>query len=137
MSSLTEIQLEGYGLIACSWWSPRKTGANELAIGERRRAKYAAFAWGIEISRWALKQKHHVEQAQVRATRTQRDRIGLAIRAFARLEWHRLCTGSVGERHGQLSSEMRYGPIWLILTTYFPQLRNGHVGQPTYNTDSC
>ncbi len=62
-------------------------------MGEGRRVKYAAMAWGIEVYHRALKQECHVERAQVRAARAQRNYIGMAIRAFVRLEWHRLRTG--------------------------------------------
>jgi len=50
-------------------------------------------AWGIEVYHRALKQECGVERAQVRAARAQRNHIGCAIRAFVRLEWHRVRTG--------------------------------------------
>jgi putative transposase len=94
----TEVHLEGYGLIRVfrvlatdgetEYWA-----TNDLGMGEGRRVKYAAFAWGIEVYHRALKQECHVERAQVRAARAQRNHIGMAIRAFVRLEWHRLRTG--------------------------------------------
>ncbi len=94
----TAVHLEGYGVIRVfrvlatdgetEYWA-----TNDLAMGEGQRVKYAAFAWGIEVYHRALKQACHVERAQVRAARAQRNHIGLAIRAFVRLEWHRLRTG--------------------------------------------
>ncbi len=66
---------------------------NDLTMGELERLKYAEFSWGIEVYHRALKQECGVERAMVRAGRAQRNHIGMAIRAFVRLEWHRLRTG--------------------------------------------
>jgi putative transposase len=66
---------------------------NDVEMGEGERLKYAEFAWGIEVYHRALKQECGVERAMVRAGRAQRNHIGCAIRAFVRLEWHRLRTG--------------------------------------------
>jgi putative transposase len=66
---------------------------NDLDMGELERLKYAEFAWGIEVYHRTLKQECHVERAMARAGRAQRNHIGMAIRAFVRLEWHRLRTG--------------------------------------------
>jgi putative transposase len=40
-----------------------------------------------------VKQQCGVERAMVRAGRAQRNHIGMASRAFVRLEWHRVRTG--------------------------------------------
>jgi len=61
---------------------------NELA-----RLRYAEDAGGIEVYHRALKQECRVERAMVRTGRAQRNHIGMAIRAFVRLEWHRVRTG--------------------------------------------
>jgi hypothetical protein len=66
---------------------------DDLAMGELSRLKYAEFAWGIEEYHRGLKQHCGVERAQVRAAIAQRAHIGCAIRAFLRLELHRLRTG--------------------------------------------
>ena len=50
-------------------------------------------SWGIEQYHRGLKQHWGVERAQVRATRAQRNHIACAIRAFVRLEVHRVRTG--------------------------------------------
>jgi len=94
----TAVHLEGYGLIRVfrvvatdgdtAYWA-----TNDLAMGELARLKYAEFAWGIEVYHRALKQECGVERAMVRAGRAQRNHIGCAIRAFVRLEWHRVRTG--------------------------------------------
>ena len=48
---------------------------------------------GIEEYHRGLKQFAGVERCQARAARSQRNRIGCAIRAFVRLEYHRFTTG--------------------------------------------
>jgi putative transposase len=94
----TEVHLEGYGLIRVfrvvatdgetEYWA-----TDDLTMGELARLKFAELAWGIEVYHRALKQECGVERAQVRAGRAQRNHIGMAIRAFVRLEWHRVRTG--------------------------------------------
>lgn len=66
---------------------------NDLGMGELERLKYAELSWGIAVYHRTLKQACHVERAQVRAARAQRNHIGLAIRAFVRFEGHRVKTG--------------------------------------------
>jgi hypothetical protein len=51
------------------------------------------FEWSIEEYHRGLKQCCGVEKAQVRSARAQRNHIGLAIRAFLRLEIHWFNTG--------------------------------------------
>jgi hypothetical protein len=58
-----------------------------------QRLQLAEFAWTIEEYHRGLKQCCGVEQAQVRSSRAQRNHIGLAIRAFLRLELHWFATG--------------------------------------------
>jgi len=94
----TRVHLEGYGFILVflivlpngdkEYWA-----TNDLAMDELTRLKYAEWAWGIEIYHRGLKQHCGVERAAVRAARAQRNHINCAIRAFLRLEQHRLVTG--------------------------------------------
>lgn len=94
----TDVWVEGYGLVRVfrivtttgevEHWATSDTGMGDLV-----RWKYADFAWGIEEYHRGLKQGCGVERAEVRAARAQRNHIGLSIRAFLRLEWHRLHTG--------------------------------------------
>ncbi len=120
------VHLEGYGLIRVfrvvatdgetEYWA-----TNDLAMGEWQRLKYAEFAWGIEVYHRALKQECEVERAMVRAARAQRNHIGLAIRAFVRLEWHRLRTGiSWGMAKAGDHSGCGTRPISLIPGTLLP-----------------
>lgn len=66
---------------------------NDPGIDAVERLVYAEQAWGIEVYHRTLKQVCHAEHAMVRTGRAQRNHIGLAIRAFVRLEWHRMRTG--------------------------------------------
>ncbi|MCP9493368.1 MAG: transposase [Pyrinomonadaceae bacterium MAG19_C2-C3] len=87
------VQLKGYGLICLfkivatdgdiEWWA-----TNDVAMSEWTRIKFAGFAWMIEQYHRGIKQFCGVERAQVRAARAQRNHIGLALRAFLRLECH-------------------------------------------------
>jgi putative transposase len=94
----TRVHLQGYGFIVVfrivspdgdtEYWATSK-----LDLGELGRQKYAELAWGIEVYHRGLKQHCGVERAQVRAARAQRNHITCALRAFLRLEQHRLVTG--------------------------------------------
>ena len=95
----TRVHLQGYGFILVflivlpdggrEYWA-----TSDLGMGELTRRKYAEFAWGIEVYHRGLKQHCGVERAEVRAARAQRNHIGCAIRAFLRLEQHRVVTGT-------------------------------------------
>jgi hypothetical protein len=87
----TVIHLTGYGLIRVfkrvapdgdiEYWA-----TNDLQMGELARLRYAENAWAIETYHRGIKQFCGIERAQVRAARAQRNHIGLALRAFVRLE---------------------------------------------------
>lgn len=95
----TRAHLHGYGFIRVvllispdgdrEYWA---TSDAEMEAGTR--LQYAAWAWGIEEYHRGLKQHCGLERAQVRAARAQRNHVGCAIRAFLRLEHHRLVTGT-------------------------------------------
>jgi len=94
----TVVWLKDYGLIrvfrcVATNGETEHWATNDLGMGELARLKYAEFSWGIEVYHRELKQECGVERAMVRAGRAQRNHIGMAIRAFVRLEWHRLRTG--------------------------------------------
>jgi hypothetical protein len=94
----TIVHLEGYGTIrvfrlVATDGDTEHWATNDREMGELARRKYAEWSWGIEVYHRELKQECGVERAQVRAGRAQRNHIGLAIRAFLRLEQHRLVTG--------------------------------------------
>jgi putative transposase len=94
----TVVHLEGYGLIRVfkivsrdgdiGYWA---TG--DLAMDELERLRLSEWCWAIEDYHRGLKQCCGVERSQARAARAQRNHIGLAIRAFLRLEHHFYTTG--------------------------------------------
>ena len=65
-------------------------------MGVGARQHYADLGFAIENYHRDLKQNCGVEKSQVRAARAQRNHIGLAVRAFLRLEWHFFTTGFSG-----------------------------------------
>lgn len=92
------VHLKGYGWIKvfrtvgtngdAEYWATSKL---EMSIEEA--AFHALDAWQIEVYHRGLKQFTGVERAQFRLEVAQRNHIGLAIRAFVRLEVHRLHSG--------------------------------------------
>lgn len=94
----TVVHLEGFGSIRVfkvvsrdgdiGYWA-----TNDLSMDELTRLAHAEQCWAIENYHRGLKQCCGVERSQVRASRAQRNHIGLAIRAFLRLEHHFYTTG--------------------------------------------
>jgi hypothetical protein len=92
------VHLKGYGWIkvfrtvgtngGAEYWA---TSRLEMTIEEA--AFFALDAWQIEVYHRGLKQFTGVARAQCRLEVSQRNHIGLAIRAFVRLESHRLLSG--------------------------------------------
>lgn len=93
------VHLKGYG-----WVKVFKTVArngddeywatNDLEMPLAQVAEHALAAWQIEVFHRGLKQFTGVERSQHRQETAQRNHIGLALRAFLRLEVHRLQTGA-------------------------------------------
>ena len=89
----TVVHLKGYGLIrlfliVASNGDREYWATNDLTMTPLIRVRFADYAWTIETYHRGIKQYCGVERAQVRAARAQRNHIGLALRAFLRLEWH-------------------------------------------------
>lgn len=92
------VHLKGYGWIKVfktvgtdgdvEYWA---TSCLEMSL--EQCAFYALDAWQVEVYHRGLKQFTGIERAQFRLAIAQRNHIGLAIRAFVRLEVHRLRTG--------------------------------------------
>ena len=59
---------------------------NDLTMTALTRRQMAEASWKIEEYHRGIKQYCGAERAQVRAARAQRNHIGLALRAFLRLE---------------------------------------------------
>jgi hypothetical protein len=66
---------------------------NDLGLDELTRQMLAEWSWQIEEYHRGIKQFTGIERCQARSARAQRNHIGLALRAFLRLEWHRFTTG--------------------------------------------
>ena len=95
---------------------------NDLSMDDLRRLEWAERSWAIEEYHRALKQCGNVERCQARSTRAQRNHIGMAIRAFARLSWHFYTTGvSWYESKAQIVREAirtyRSKPLYKIQST--------------------
>jgi hypothetical protein len=92
------VHLKGYGWIKvfrtvgtngdAEYWATSK-----LEMNIEEAAFHALDAWQIEVYHRGLKQFTGIERAQYRLEISQRNHIGLAIRAFIRLEVHRLHSG--------------------------------------------
>lgn len=94
----TVVWLEGFGLVK-AFRIVRTNGDTEhwitsdLGMDEWTRLGLAEQAWGIEVYHRGLKQHTAVDRCQTRMAKAQRNHIGFALRAFVRLEWHRVTTG--------------------------------------------
>jgi hypothetical protein len=92
------VHLKGYGWVTVFRTVGRDGDAeywatSYLNMTTAQRAENADIAWKIETYHRGLKQYTGLEKCQHRQARAQRNHIGLAIRAFLRLEAHRLRTG--------------------------------------------
>jgi putative transposase len=95
------LHLKGYGQVRVfridapdgdtEYWA-----TNDLAMDEGTRLSNADLGFAIENYHRDLKQNCGVEKCRVRSERAQRNHIGMAIRAFLRLEWHHFTTGISG-----------------------------------------
>ena len=95
------VHLRGYGPVlvfridapdgVAEYWA---TGDLTMDAGVRRQ--HAELGFAIENYHRELKQNCGVERSQARSERAQRNHIGLALRAFLRLEWHFFTTGVSG-----------------------------------------
>jgi putative transposase len=95
----TRVHLKGYGFILVfridtadgdtEYWA-----TSELTMTMDERERVANQVWTIETYHRGLKQYCGVEGCAARKARAQRNHIGWAIRAFLRLEHHRITTGS-------------------------------------------
>ena len=94
----TVVHLEGFGLvkafrIVATNGDTEHWITDDLTMDDLGRRTYAERAWMIEEYHRGLKQFTEVERCPARLTRSQRNHVGFALRAFVRLEWHRFRTG--------------------------------------------
>jgi hypothetical protein len=119
----TVVHVEGFGLVKAfridvpngdtEYWI-----TDDLAMDELTRVTYAQRAWAIEEYHRGLKQATEVERCPARRERSQRNHIGLALRAFIRLEFVRY-------RHGITWFEAKYRIIRNAVRDY--------LANPIYN----
>lgn len=92
------VHLRGYGFIKV-FRTVSKNGdveywaTDDLKMTEAKREGLEKQGWGIEVYHRGIKQCCGVEKAQVRQADAQKGHILLSLRAFVRLEVHRLRTG--------------------------------------------
>jgi hypothetical protein len=94
----TVVWLPGFGLVRVfgivapdgdtTYWA-----TNDLGMTPLTRRQFAEFSWAIESYHRGIKQCTGVERCQCRSAVAQRNHIGLAVRAFLRLEIHCFATG--------------------------------------------
>ena len=94
----TVLHLRGYGLVRvfridASDGDTEYWATNDLGMEPGMRRHYAEVSFAIENYHRDLKQYCGVERCQARSQRAQRNHIGMALRAFLRLEWHFFTTG--------------------------------------------
>ena len=97
-ASGTAVWVPGYGELRVFRATARDGGpeywaTNEVGMTDLTRCGLAQESWAVETYHRGLKQHAEVEKCRARLARSQLNHIGLAIRAFVRLEWHRWTTG--------------------------------------------
>jgi putative transposase len=93
-----QVHLKGYGFIkvfrtVTPHGDAQHWATSQLNMTLEQLQKFTQQAWQIETYHRAIKQTVGIEKAQVRSAVKQRNHILLALRAFLRLESHRLQTG--------------------------------------------
>jgi putative transposase len=95
----TVVHWKGYGMI-CVFRIVTPDGDTEywatdvVKMTPQERERVAGKVWTIEVYHRGLKQFCGVERCQARGARAQRNHIGWAVRAFLRLEHHRIMSGT-------------------------------------------
>jgi hypothetical protein len=94
----TVVWLTGHGLVkvlkivapdgGIDYWA-----SSELTTTDLQRQQMAEHGWAIETCHKGIQQCAEAERCQARSARAQRNHIGLALRAFLRLQWHLFSTG--------------------------------------------
>jgi hypothetical protein len=120
------VHLKGYGFIkvfrTVSENGDEQYWASDLQMDEATREELESQGWGIEVYHRGIKQCCGIKRAQVRKAVAQRNHFLYALRAFLRLEMHKLRTGVWNEAKISIIREA----IRTYLTpppTVLPQLR--------------
>jgi hypothetical protein len=93
-----QVHLQGYGRIQlCRVVTPagdtEPCATKDLTMTRLTRLAWAEPAWTIANYHRGIKQVCGIERCQAHGAKAPRHHIGLAVRAFLRLEWHSLRTG--------------------------------------------
>jgi DDE superfamily endonuclease len=118
------VHLKGFGMIRVFRTVSKKGdveywATDDLVMNEKRREELSGQGWGIEEFHRGVKQCCGIERAQVRKARAILSHIQLSIRAFIRLELHRLLTGiswyeaKVSIIRGAIASYIKH-PIFIL-----------------------
>lgn len=88
------VHLRGYGFVKVfrtvdPHGNAEHWATSRLDMTDAQRHLLADRAWLVEVYHRALKQFTGIERGQFRVERSQRNHIGLALRAYVRLEFHR------------------------------------------------
>jgi putative transposase len=88
------VHLRGYGMVKVfrtvdPHGNAEHWATSRLDMTDTQRQRLAERAWLVEVYHRALKQFTGIERGQFRLERSQRNHIGLALRAYVRLELHR------------------------------------------------
>jgi putative transposase len=121
------VHLRGYGMIKVfktvstkgdvEYWA-----TDDLEMNEVKSHELSSTSWGIEEYHRGIKQCCGVERAQVRNARAILSHIQMSIRAFIRLELHRLTTGmswyeaKISVIRGAVRSYLKH-PIFILDST--------------------
>jgi putative transposase len=94
----TIVHLEGFGLVKAFRIVARDGHTehwitDDQTMDDATRLQFAEWSWGIEEYHRGLKQFTEVERCPALLVRSQRNHIGMALRAFLLLEWHRVKQG--------------------------------------------
>jgi hypothetical protein len=97
-ASGTEVWLKGYGLVKVFKIAAPDGGiahwaTDDLSMTELDRLRLAEWSWTIETYHRGIKQHAEAEKCQSRSATAQRNHVGMALRAFLRLDCHFFRTG--------------------------------------------
>jgi len=104
-----KMYLKGYGWVKGFNGGEGYRATSRLDMSVVEAAEYARRAWQMEVYHQGLKRFTGIERGQFRMEKAQRDHMGLAIRAFLRLETFRLQKGVTGfeAKHALLREAIR------------------------------
>ena len=122
------VHLRGYGMIKVfkrvsakgdktEYWA-----TDDIEMGKEKSEELSSAAWGIEEYHRGIKQCCGIERAQVRNAKSILSHVQLSIRAFIRLEIHRLQTGvswyeaKISIIRGAVSNYIKE-PIFILCST--------------------